>query len=43
MRRVIELMGAEPRVTATALQTVGSRGYDGFALALVTGDPEPLG
>jgi hypothetical protein len=28
-------MGAEPRVSATAIQTVGSKGYDGFALALV--------
>jgi predicted O-methyltransferase YrrM len=36
MRRFIELLGAEPRVTATAIQTVGSKGYDGFAIALVT-------
>lgn len=36
-RRVIEMLGAEPRVSATALQTVGSKGYDGFALAVVTG------
>ena len=28
-------MGAEPRVTATAIQTVGSKGYDGFAIARV--------
>jgi predicted O-methyltransferase YrrM len=34
-RRVIELMGAEPRVTATAIQTVGGKGYDGFILATV--------
>jgi len=26
-------------VTATALQTVGSKGYDGFAMVLVTSDP----
>ena len=35
-RRVTEMIAAEPRLTATALQTVGSKGYDGFALALVT-------
>jgi predicted O-methyltransferase YrrM len=34
-RAVLELMGKEPRVTATAIQTVGSKGYDGFALAVV--------
>jgi predicted O-methyltransferase YrrM len=39
MRRFIQLLGAEARVTATAIQTVGSKGYDGFAIALVTGDP----
>jgi predicted O-methyltransferase YrrM len=35
VRRLNELMAAEPRVEATAIQTVGSKGYDGFALALV--------
>lgn len=35
-RRVLELMASEPRVTATAIQTVGCKGYDGFALAIVT-------
>ena len=39
MRRFHELLAAEPRVSATAIQTVGSKGYDGFALALVTADP----
>ncbi|OHX21743.1 O-methyltransferase [Chromobacterium sphagni] len=34
-RRFIELLGANPRLSATALQTVGSKGYDGFALAIV--------
>jgi predicted O-methyltransferase YrrM len=34
-RRLIELLAAEPRVSATAIQTVGSKGYDGFALAVV--------
>lgn len=35
MRRFIELAGAEQRVTATTIQTVGAKGYDGFTLALV--------
>ncbi|HKB02077.1 MAG TPA: O-methyltransferase [Gemmataceae bacterium] len=39
VRRFNELLAAEPRVTATAIQTVGSKGYDGFAIALVTADP----
>ncbi len=36
-RRVLEAMAAEPSVEVTAVQTVGSKGYDGFALALVRG------
>jgi predicted O-methyltransferase YrrM len=36
-RQVYQVMAAEPRVAATAIQTVGSKGYDGFTLALVTG------
>lgn len=35
MRRFLDLLGAEPRVSATVIQTVGSKGYDGFALARV--------
>jgi predicted O-methyltransferase YrrM len=35
VRRFYEVLAAEPRVSATAIQTVGSKGYDGFALALV--------
>jgi predicted O-methyltransferase YrrM len=38
VRRMNELLAAERRVSATAIQTVGSKGYDGFALALVTAD-----
>ena len=34
-RRGLELLAAEPRVSATALQTVGRKGYDGFAIARV--------
>jgi predicted O-methyltransferase YrrM len=35
VRRLFEVMGAEPRVTVTAVQTVGSKGHDGFAIARV--------
>jgi predicted O-methyltransferase YrrM len=38
VRRFNELLAAEPGVSATAIQTVGGKGYDGFALALVTAD-----
>ncbi|NEW40995.1 O-methyltransferase [Nocardia cyriacigeorgica] len=34
-REVLELMGSEPRLDATALQTVGAKGWDGFAYAVV--------
>ena len=34
-RRTVQLMAAEPRLDATVIQTVGAKGYDGFALALV--------
>lgn len=36
MRRLFDALAAEPRVSATVVQTVGAKGYDGFALALVT-------
>ncbi len=39
VRRFNALLAAERRVSATAIQTVGSKGYDGFALALVVADP----
>jgi predicted O-methyltransferase YrrM len=35
VRRLSELIAHEPRVSATALQTVGSKGYDGFAIIRV--------
>ena len=38
-RRLHERLAEEPRVLATAIQTVGAKGYDGFALALVLADP----
>jgi predicted O-methyltransferase YrrM len=34
-RRLYELLAREPRLSATAIQTVGGKGYDGFVLALV--------
>jgi predicted O-methyltransferase YrrM len=37
VRKLNDMLAAEPRVSATVLQTVGSKGYDGFALILVTG------
>ena len=36
-RRLNELMAAEKTVSVTEVQTVGTKGYDGFAMALVTG------
>jgi len=38
IRQFNQLLAAEPRVSATTIQTVGSKGYDGFTLALVTSD-----
>jgi predicted O-methyltransferase YrrM len=35
VRRFNECLAAESRVSATEIQTVGSKGYDGFALAVV--------
>lgn len=35
IRRTYDLAGADPRLVATAVQTVGAKGYDGFALLLV--------
>jgi predicted O-methyltransferase YrrM len=35
VRRFTELVAADDRLSATAIQTVGSKGYDGFAIALV--------
>ena len=37
VRRLNELLRAEPRVSATTIQTVGARGYDGFTLAMLVG------
>jgi predicted O-methyltransferase YrrM len=35
VRRFNDMLAEEPRVTATIIQTVGSKGYDGFAIGLV--------
>ncbi|HZD49754.1 MAG TPA: O-methyltransferase [Silvibacterium sp.] len=35
VRRMNEIIAADPRLTATAIQTVGSKGYDGFMIAIV--------
>jgi caffeoyl-CoA O-methyltransferase len=39
VRRFNAALAAEPRVTATVIQTVGSKGYDGLAIAVVISDP----
>ena len=36
-RAMLAKLAADPRLTATDLQTVGSKRYDGLAIALVTG------
>ena len=36
IRRFNQLVAENPRLSATAIQTVGSKGYDGFAIAIVT-------
>lgn len=38
VRRFNAALAAEPRVTATVIQTVGSKGYDGLAFAVVIAD-----
>jgi predicted O-methyltransferase YrrM len=39
MRRFFELAASDPRVSGTALQTVGAKGHDGLAVLLVTTEP----
>jgi predicted O-methyltransferase YrrM len=34
-RKLMDLVGQEPTLTATAIQTVGDKGYDGFLIARV--------
>jgi predicted O-methyltransferase YrrM len=37
VRRFLDRLAADPRISATAIQLVGSKGHDGLAIALVTG------
>jgi len=37
VRRLNEILGSEKRVSATTIQTVGVKGYDGFTIAIVNG------
>lgn len=39
VRRFLELLSTDPRLSATAIQTVGTKGYDGIAVAVMTKDP----
>ena len=36
VRRFLDMVSEEPRLAASALQTVGAKGWDGFVLALVS-------
>lgn len=38
VRRFNQMLASDPRVNATAIQTVGSKGYDGFVIAIVNAD-----
>ncbi|WP_458119421.1 O-methyltransferase [Paenibacillus sp. Z6-24] len=35
VRTFYDMLAGEPRITATALQTIGSKGYDGFMIGIV--------
>ena len=39
VRRAMDIFATDRRLSATAIQTVGVKGYDGFAVALVVADP----
>jgi len=41
VRDMLEMMGAHPRLDVAAIQTVGTKGWDGFAVALVTAETRP--
>lgn len=38
VRRLFEAVSGNPQLSATAIQTVGSKGYDGFLIGVVAGD-----
>jgi predicted O-methyltransferase YrrM len=42
LRGFYELLGAEPRITATVIQAVDAKGHDGFALGLVTSERQTI-
>jgi predicted O-methyltransferase YrrM len=35
IQRSLDRLGSDPRLSATAIQTVGAKGWDGFSLAVV--------
>jgi predicted O-methyltransferase YrrM len=39
VRRFVDLLAAETRVSATAIQTVGMKGWNGFAIGIVVANP----
>ncbi len=41
VQRFLEMLAADDRIDATAIQTVGTKGHDGFALAVVNGQAAP--
>ena len=41
IRRFKDMLASEPGIATTAIQTVGSKGYDGFSISLVTDEPMP--
>jgi predicted O-methyltransferase YrrM len=41
IRRFNDLVASEAKVAATAIQTVGSKGYDGFLVAVVIDEKSP--
>src|SRR5215207_8965312 len=43
VRRFLERLAAEPRVSATAIQTVGTKGYDAFVVCLSPWTPRRIG
>ncbi len=43
VRRFGEMVAADPRLSATVIQTVGSKGYDGLTFAVVTEDVPSAG
>ncbi len=39
VQRFLELIAEHSRLEATAIQTVGAKGYDGFVMAILSDDP----